>query len=73
MSYGPLALIPVHTIHQPTVHVCTRFQLLLPLQFLRKLGQKIFINAKLENLSRDITLTYFKTIFITNYKDLKCY
>ena len=26
-SYGSLALIQVYTIHQPTVHVCSRFQL----------------------------------------------
>ena len=26
MSYGPLALILVYTIHQSNLHVCTRFQ-----------------------------------------------
>ena len=32
-SYGPLSRIPVHTIHQPTGYVCTKFQLCNPYSF----------------------------------------
>ena len=52
-SYGPLALIQVYTIHQPTVHVCTRFQHVF--QILRKMQLKVFIYGELTNLSRDVS------------------
>ena len=50
---GPYSAIHNTSIHCPCVyHVST----LLPLQFLRKVGQKFFINGKLYNLSRDVAL-----------------
>ena len=41
MSYGSLALTLVYTVYQPTLHMCTRFQL-VTLQFLRKVLQFFF-------------------------------
>ena len=67
MSYGSLALTLVYTVYQPTLHMCTRFQL-VTLQFLRKVLQFFFHLWKfiklISKIFRPLALILMYTIYM---------